>query len=68
MSIRSIIFYPAYVVSCLLVLPLLALAGTMALMGYAVISEFRELIFGPSKESPDNRTAREMAHRMCTGH
>jgi hypothetical protein len=68
MSIKSIVYSLGCAVSCVLVLPLLALAGGLALVGYAVISEVGEFMFGPSKESPDPRTAREIAHRMCTGH
>ena len=65
MSIKNMVFYPACAASCLILLPVLALAGSIALMGYALVTELRELVFGPSRDLPDQRTARETAHRLC---
>jgi hypothetical protein len=68
MAIRSVLFYLGCALACLVLLPVLAVAGAVALLCYAVFSEFSELLFGRPAASLDNSKAREMAHRMCAGH
>ena len=68
MAIRSVLFYLGCAAAWLVLLPILAAAGSLALLCYAVFSEFSEVIFGRPAASLDNSKAREMARRMCTGH
>lgn len=68
MAIRSVLFYLGCAVACLVLFPLLVAAGSLALLCYAVFSEFSEVLFGRPATSLDNSKAREMAHRMCAGH
>jgi hypothetical protein len=67
MAIRSVLFYLGCAVAWL-VLPVLAAAGAAALLVYAAYTEFCEGFLGRPTASLDNSKAREMAHRMCTGH
>jgi hypothetical protein len=68
MAIRSVLFYLGCAAAWLVLLPVLAAMGALALLIYAVLSEFRETLLGLPAASLDNSKAREMAHRMCTGH
>jgi hypothetical protein len=68
MVIRSVLFYLGCAAAWLLLLPVLAAAGAVALLSYAAYNEFRETFLGRPGTSLDNSKAREMAHRMCTGH
>ena len=68
MAIRSVLFYLGCAAAWLVLLPVLAAAGALALVTYAVFSEMSEILFGRTAPSLDNSQAREMAHRMCTGH
>ena len=68
MTIRSVLFYLGCAAAWLVLLPVLAAAGSVALLSYAVFSEFSEVLFGRPAPSLDNSKAREMARRMCTGH
>jgi hypothetical protein len=68
MAIRSVLFYLGCAAAWLVLLPVLAATGALALLSYAVFSEFRDTFLGATAPSLDNSKAREMAHRMCTGH
>jgi hypothetical protein len=68
MAIRSVLFYLGCAAAWLVLLPVLAVAGCLALLSYAVFSEFSEVLFGRPAPSLDHSKAREMAHRMCAGH
>jgi hypothetical protein len=68
MAIRSVLFYLGCAAAWLVLLPVLAAAGGLALLSYAVLSELSEALLGRPAPSLDNSKAREMAHRMCTGH
>ena len=68
MAIRSVFFYLGCAAAWLVLLPALAAAGALALLCYAVFTEFSETFLGRPATSLDNSKAREMARRMCTGH
>lgn len=67
MAIRTVLFYLGCAATWLVLLPILAAAGALALLSYAVFSEFCETFLGLSAPSLDNSMARELARRMCTG-
>jgi len=68
MTIRSVLFYLGCAAAWVVLLPVLAVAGGLALLSYSVFSELSEVLFGRPAPSLDNSKAREIAHRMCTGH
>ena len=68
MAIRSVLFYVGCAAAWLVLLPILAVAGSLALLGYAVFSELSEVFLGRSAPSLEPSKAREIARRMCTGH
>lgn len=68
MVIRSVLFYLGCAAAWLVLLPVLAAAGALALLSYAAYAEFSETFLGRPAIALDNSKAREMAHRMCTGH
>jgi hypothetical protein len=68
MAIRSVLFYLGCAAALLVLVPLLAAAGAVALFGYAVFSEFCENFLGRSDPSLDPSKAREIARQLCTGH
>jgi hypothetical protein len=68
MAIRSVLFYLGCAAAWLVLLPLLAVAGSLALLGYAVFSELCEVLLGPSAPSLEPSKAREIARQMCIGH
>ena len=68
MSFKDVVFYLGCVATWLVLLPVLAVSGAIALIAYAVVSELSELITGGAEKSLDNSTAREIARRMCLGH
>ena len=68
MAIRSVLFYLGCAAAWLVLLPILAAAGALALLSYAAFSELSETFLGRPATSLDSSKAREMARRMCTGH
>jgi hypothetical protein len=67
MSVKDVVFYLVCAATWFIVLPLLVLAGGIALVSYAVFSELREFILGRTAKALDNAAAREVARRMCLG-
>jgi hypothetical protein len=68
MSFKDVVFYLVCAATWFIVLPLLVLAGGIALVSYAVFSELREFILGRTAKALDNHAAaREVARRMCLG-
>jgi len=67
MSFKDVVFYLVCATTWFIVLPLLVLAGGIALVSYAVFSELREFILGRTAKALDNAAAREVARRMCLG-
>ncbi len=67
MSFKDAVFYLVCAATWFIVLPLLVLAGGIALVSYAVFSELREFILGRTAKALDNAAAREVARRMCLG-
>jgi hypothetical protein len=67
MSFKDVVFYLVCAATWFIVLPLLVLAGGIALVSYAVCSELREFILGRTAKALDNAAAREVARRMCLG-
>jgi hypothetical protein len=67
MSFKDVVFYLVCAATWFIVLPLLVLAGGIALVSYAVFSELREFILGRTAKAVDNAAAREVARRMCLG-
>ena len=67
MSLKDIVFYLVCAATWFFLLPLLVVGGTIALVGYAVFSELREIVLGRTAKALDTTAAREMARRMCLG-
>ena len=67
MSFKDVVFYLVCAATWFIVLPLLVLAGGIALVSYAVFSELRENILGRTAKALDNAAARETARRLCIG-
>jgi hypothetical protein len=67
MSIKDVMFYLVCAAIWFILLPLFLVAGTIALVGYAVVSELREYLLGRTAKALDNVAARETARRMCLG-
>jgi len=67
MSFKDVIFYLVCATTWFILLPLFLVVGTIALVGYAVLSELREYLLGRTVKVLDNAAAREMARRMCLG-
>ena len=68
MTIRNVFFYLGCTVTWLVVLPVLAISGFVALVAYALLSQLGDVLLGRSDKALDNSTAREIARRMCLGH
>lgn len=67
MSFKDMIFYLVCAATWFILMPLFLVFGTIALVGYAVLSELREYLLGRTAKALDNVAAREMARRMCLG-
>jgi hypothetical protein len=67
MSIKDVMFYLVCAATWFILLPLFLVVGTIALVGYAVVSELREYLLGRTAKALDNVAARETARRMCLG-
>ncbi len=67
MSLRVIEFYLGYAL-CWALLPVLAVAGIVALLAYAILTELGDFLIGHGEKAIDTSTAREIARRMCLGH
>jgi hypothetical protein len=63
--LRSVVFYAGCAATWLVVLPVLAVAGFIALVGYAVISYIGDFFFGHGKAPLETSAAREIARRVC---
>ena len=68
MTIKYVSFYLGCVATWIIVLPVLAICGFVALVAYAVLSQLTDVLLGRSHKTLDNTTAREIARRMCLGH
>jgi hypothetical protein len=65
MTLRNVVFYAGCTATWLVVLPVLAATGFMALVAYAVVSHIADFVFDRGKEPLDASTAREIARRLC---
>jgi len=68
MSFKDVVFYLVCAATWFILLPLLVVAGTIALFGYALVSELTEIFLGRTAKALDKTAAREIARRMCLGH
>jgi hypothetical protein len=68
MMIRNAFFLAGCAATWAFVLPLLALAGFIALVGYAVLSGLGDWLFSSGRKELDPSKAREIASRLCVGH
>jgi len=66
MSFRDVVFYIGCAATWLIILPVVAVSGTIALVTYALFSELADMFLGRGP-SVDDSTAREIAQRMCIG-
>jgi hypothetical protein len=67
MSVKAFLFSLGCMVTWFVFLPVLAVGGSIALFGYAVLAEIGALLFGRTKSVVDPNTARELARRVCVG-
>jgi hypothetical protein len=63
--LRNVVFYVSCGATWLVVLPVLAVAGFVALVGYAVVSYIGDFFFGHGNKPLDTTAAREIARRVC---
>jgi len=63
-----VFFYLGCATTWLVLLPVLFILGGITLAAYALLSEMSQVFGRGAATSPDNSTAREIAHRMCVGH
>jgi uncharacterized membrane protein len=68
MTFKHVVFYLGCAATWLIVLPVLAVSGFIALVAYAVFSELGDVVLHREEKALDNSTAREIARRMCLGH
>ncbi|MGA2188970.1 MAG: hypothetical protein ABSH33_10580 [Steroidobacteraceae bacterium] len=68
MTIRSVFFFLGCIATWVFVLPVLAVCGVVALVAYAVISQLGDFLLARGDKALDQKTAREIARRMCLGH
>jgi hypothetical protein len=67
MSLKNSVFYVGCAVAWFVLLPVLAVGGTIALFLYAVFAEIGAFLVGGTHDSLDHSTAREKAQQMCMG-
>ena len=67
MSFKDVMFYLVCAATWFVLLPLFLVVGTIALVGYAVLSELSEYLLGRTAKALDNVAARETARRVCLG-
>ncbi len=63
--LRNVVFYSGCAATWLVVLPVLAAAGFILLVGYAVVSYIGDFFFGHGNQPLDAGAAREIARRVC---
>jgi hypothetical protein len=68
MTLKNVVFYLGCAATWLIVLPVLAISGFVALVAYAVFSQLGDVVLGRGEKALDSSTAREIARRMCLGH
>jgi hypothetical protein len=67
MSFKDVMFYLVCAATWFILLPLFLVAGTIALVSYAMFSELREHLLGRTVKALDKAAARETARRVCLG-
>ena len=65
MSLQRFVFSLGYVLTWLVLMPIVAIGGGVLLFAYAVFAEFTQLLTGRKDLRPDPTTARAMAERIC---
>jgi hypothetical protein len=65
MRLRNVVFYAGCTATWLVVLPVLAVTGFIALVTYAVVSHIGDFVFDRGKKPLDASAAREIARRLC---
>jgi hypothetical protein len=68
MNIKAFLFSVGCLVTWVVLLPLLVLAGGVALVVYAVFGEVAAAVTGNSAQSLDSSAARDIARSMCSGY
>jgi hypothetical protein len=68
MSLKTIIFSLACVISWFVLLPMLVIGGGIALFAYATFAELGAFLTGSPARTLDTAAAREIAHKMCGGY
>jgi hypothetical protein len=68
MSLKTILFSLACIISWFVLLPMLVIGGGIALFAYATFAELGAFLTGSSARTLDTAAAREMAHKMCGGY
>ncbi|HEX3846314.1 MAG TPA: hypothetical protein VHV81_02955 [Steroidobacteraceae bacterium] len=67
MPVKIILLSMGFLLSWLVLLPVLVIGGGMALFAGATLAEMADTLTGSSPKGQDTRHAREVALRMCTG-
>jgi len=68
MSLKTILFSLGCLLAWFVLLPMLFIAGGVALFAYAIFAELGVFLMGIPSNTPDTSVAREIARRMCGGH
>lgn len=65
MSLKSFIFSLGYLSAWLILMPVVAIGGGIALFAYAVFAELTQFLTGSHDQAPDPTTARALAEKIC---
>jgi len=68
MSLKALVFFLGCILAWFVLLPLLVVAGGVALFAYAIFAELAAFVTGNPGKSLDTSAAREIARRMCLGY
>ena len=65
MSLQRLVFSLGYLLSWLVLMPIVAIGGGISLFAYAAFAELMQLLTGQRDMRPDPSTARAMAVKIC---
>ncbi len=65
MSLKTILFSLGCLLAWFVLLPMLFIAGGVALFAYAIFAELGVFLMGIPSNTPDTSVAREIARRIC---
>jgi hypothetical protein len=68
MSLKAVLFSLGCIIAWFVLLPVLVIAGGIALFSCATFAELGALLTGSSARTLDTRVAREIAREMCGGY